>query len=1227
PPSALAVMPKEELPDLKTIVVAGEACPPELIPHWAKGRQFVNAYGPTESTVCATMAECSPKCSVPPIGRPISNTQIYILDRNLQPVPIGVSGEIYIGSVGLARGYLNREDLTNQRFIPNPFEKSKLYKTGDNGRYLGDGNIEFIGRIDHQVKVRGYRIETGEIEATLTQHPSVKQTVVVARKDNSEAQRLVAYVVPEVESSITSNPEVSNTQINSWQNLFNQQIDEQKSEVTDPLFNISGWSSSYDNQSLPERQMRIWAGDIVAQVLAHKPKKVCEIGCGTGLLLFQIAPHTQAYYGMDISSISLEYIQQQILQKPEKYGHVNLAQKRADEIGDIAGQSFDVVLLNSVIQYFPNVEYLLEAISEAIRIVKPGGIIILGDVRSLPLMKAFHSSVQLYQATPSLSRQQLLEKIDRQMEQERELLVSPELFVALKEKHPEITHVQMRLQRGTEHNELNKYRYSVLLHIEAQPGKVITPTVESGAALSVQQIETYLRDKGPESICFSGLVNSRVANDVELVELLSQTESKQNVQQLRQKLEEKLVNGIDPERLHQLSSELGYSLELCWSAKGSPELMDGVFVRSELAQEGIVLTPLTQKSVAGGNWVNYGNNPLSSQLRKELIPQLREYLESRLPEYMVPSGLMVLSQLPLTPNGKVDRKALPVLDVASSVSTEYVAPETETQNALAEIWKEVLGIEQVGIHDNFFELGGDSIISIQMVARAQKAGIQLTTKQLLQNQTIAEQAAVAGAMANVQHQQGIVTGEIPLTPIQHWFFEQNLQQMHHFNQSLLLSVSPDIKPDLLFQVVEKILEHHDALRLRYQKTSNSWQQINSGKLESISFQVVDLSKFSETEQLTLLEQTATAQQASLNLSDGPIMRVVLFNLGSQVEGRLLIIIHHLAVDGVSWRILLEDLFEAYEQLSKGETIKLPEKTTAFQDWAMRLVEYGQSQKLQAELDYWLNQPWSGIVSLPIDYPEGKANNTVGNAVNVTQTLSQEETTALLQEVPSAYNTQINDVLLTALVVSLGEWMGTETVLIDLEGHGREELFADVDLSRTVGWFTSMFPVQLQLSSKEVGEVLKSIKEQLRKIPERGIGYGILRYLNQDEQIRTQLAALPAAEVSFNYLGQFKSSQSQQVSWQGAWESAGANQSPQINRAHLLEINALIVEGQLQIIWTYNSCIYKDTTINNLAENYRETVNKIIVHCQSIEVGAYTPSDFPVVNLSQEKLDQLTAKFN
>ncbi|NEO49170.1 MAG: amino acid adenylation domain-containing protein, partial [Moorea sp. SIO4A3] len=565
--------------------------------------KLINGYGPTENTTftCCfpVKADSNLEKSVP-IGKPISNTQIYILDSQLQPVPIGVAGEIHIGGDGLAVGYHNRPELTTEKFISNPFEDSKvtkkLYKTGDLARYLPDGNIEFIGRIDHQVKIRGYRIETGEIEAVLNSYPEVKETVVLAREDNQGDKRLVAYIVPETQTTTSSNPELSETQVDSWQDIFNQQIYDQLSEVTDPLFNTRGWISNYDNQPIPVEQMRIWAEDIVSQVLALKPESVWEIGCGTGMLLFQIALHTEKYYGTDISNVSLEYIKKQIEQQPEKYGHVSLAQKRAEDMADIAENSFDVVLLSSIVQYFPSVEYLLQVIENSIRVVKPGGMIFLGDIRSWPLMKAFHSSVQLYQETPSLSRKQLLEKIDRKMEQETELLVSPELFVALNEKHPEITHVQIRLQRGTEHNELNKYRYSVLLHIEAQPDSAITPTVESGADMSYEDIKAYLQQKQPESICFSGLVNQRVAKDVDLVELLSEPESKQNVQQLRQKLESKETKSIDPERLYELSASLGYSLELCWSAQGSPELMDGVFVRSELAQEGIVLTPLTQKS-------------------------------------------------------------------------------------------------------------------------------------------------------------------------------------------------------------------------------------------------------------------------------------------------------------------------------------------------------------------------------------------------------------------------------------------------------------------------------------------------------------------------------------------------------------------------------------------------------------------------------------------------------
>ncbi|NET61734.1 MAG: AMP-binding protein, partial [Symploca sp. SIO2E6] len=714
----------------------------------------------------------------PPIGKPISNTQVYILDSNLQLVPIGVAGELHISGDGLAIGYHNHPELTAAKFIPNPFkrrqkaegrrqkvflsneenfppqlpmlaqeaidsdEQSKLYKTGDLARYLPDGNIEFLGRIDHQVKIRGYRIETGEIEITLNQHPTVKETVVVAREDNPANKRLVAYIVPETEAT-SSNSELSDIQVSSWQQIYNQQIYSELSEVQDPFFNIRGWLSNYDNQPIPEAQMRLWAKDIVSQVLAHQPQRVWEIGCGTGMLLFQIAPQVQAYYGTDISRASVEYVQQLLLQQPEKYAHVSLEQKRAEDRTQIAENSFDVVILNSIIQHFPSIEYLSQVIENSILAVKPGGMIFLGDIRSLPLMKAFHTTVQLHKATPTLSVQQLRQNIDREILEETELLLSPELFVALKEQYPEISQVQIRLQRGSELNELNKYRYTVLLHIQAKPKTIISPPVEQGAGMSYEDISTYLQQKQPESICLSGLANSRVGNDLLAVELLSQPEPQLNVQQLRQKIQEQPVPGIDPEKLYQLSTSMGYSLELCWSAQGGVGSMDAVFVRRELAAEGMVLTPLTQKSVVERNWHRYVTNPLVSQVAKQLIPQWREYLEEQLPEYMMPSGYVVLSQLPLTANGKIDRKALPAPDRASSLSTEFVAPQTKTQKALAEIWAQVLGIEQVGLNDNFFELGGQSLIATQVMSRIRQTfGIDLPLSILFENSTIAKLAAI-----------------------------------------------------------------------------------------------------------------------------------------------------------------------------------------------------------------------------------------------------------------------------------------------------------------------------------------------------------------------------------------------------------------------------------------------------------------------------------------------------
>jgi amino acid adenylation domain-containing protein/non-ribosomal peptide synthase protein (TIGR01720 family) len=803
-PSALAALPQEELPALQMVLVGGEACSPELIERWSKGRLFINAYGPTETTVNASMVECGNNGQKFPTVRPAANKQLYILDQNLQLVPIGVPGELHISGVGLARGYLNRPDKTAEVFITNPFSnepKSRLYKTGDLACYLSDGNIKLLGRLDHQVKIRGFRIELGEIEALLSQHPEVRDCVVIAREDNPGEKRLVAYIVPTTES---------------------------------------------------------------------------------------------------------------------------------------------------------------------------------------------------------------------------------------------------------------------------------VPTTSD----------------------------------------------------------------------------------------------------------------------------------------------LRHFLEEQLPEYMIPALFVFLEALPLNPSGKVDRQALPAPGTTRpELEDVFVAPRTPTEKALADIWAELLNLEQIGIHDNFFDLGGDSILSTQFIARANQVNLEFTTKQLFEHQTIAELAAVVGTVLVVQAEQGVVTGSVPLTPIQHWFFEHNWSEPHHFNQSILLEGPPNLKPKLLQQVIQQLLLHHDALRLQFVPSASGWQQIHASPEEIVSLCLRDLSEFSASEQKLAIEATAAELQTSFNLQAGPLMRVVYFDLGANKSSRLLLVIHHLVIDAVSWRILLEDFQTMYKQLSQGEAINLLPKTTSFQQWANLLNEWALSEEKKEEMDYWLAALPKQVSFVPVDFPDG--DNTVASERSISFSLSETETQALLQEVPKAYQTQINDVLLTALVQAFEQWTGNKSLLVNLEGHGREEIFDNVNLSRTVGWFTTVFPVFVNLGdASETGDALKLVKEQLRSIPNRGISYGVLRYLTAERAKPLQLQAQPQAEISFNYLGQFDQVFSESSLFTLAKESSGAVNSPRGSRFHLLEINSMVMDGQLQVNWNYSEGIHHRATVESLAQGFMERLRSLITHCQFMRKN-YTAASLAESNVSQQ----------
>jgi amino acid adenylation domain-containing protein/non-ribosomal peptide synthase protein (TIGR01720 family) len=576
--------------------------------------------------------------------------------------------------------------------------------------------------------------------------------------------------------------------------------------------------------------------------------------------------------------------------------------------------------------------------------------------------------------------------------------------------------------------------------------------------------------------------------------------------------------------------------------------------------------------------------------------ELRAYLAASLPDYMVPAAVVPMDRLPLNPNGKLDRAALPEPDWAAATAAGHVAPRTEVERTLAAIWADVLGLPRVGVTDNFFSLGGDSILSIQLVARARQAGLAVASRDVFAHQTIAALAPHVSAAGGPAAEQGPVVGAAPLTPIQRWFFATRPGLTGRFDQALSLELSADVDGDALRAALAAVTEHHDALRMRYADGA----QHNAPAGEAVALAWHDLSGMDGTAQATALRRHFDAM-STVDLGAGPLLRAAVFDLGGRRVLRLAC--HHLVVDGVSWRILLEDLAAAYAGAA------LPAKTTSFRDWAVLLTGRAADGGFEQEVAYWQAAVGGARTALPTD---GAGPNTVAAARSVTVALDADRTRALLADVPPVYRTQVNDVLLTALGRVLHDWTGSDRTLVDLEGHGREEIFAGVDLSRTVGWFTAMYPVALG-TAPEWGAALKATKEQLRAIPDRGLGYGALRWLT---------GSVPPvdAQISVNYLGQFEPPAA--APYAGPAGELELCADPAGERTHLLELVGRIEAGRLVLTWFYAEPIHAHATVRRLADELLGALAGIVDHCAGPAAGGRTPSDFPLAGLDQAALDAL-----
>jgi amino acid adenylation domain-containing protein/non-ribosomal peptide synthase protein (TIGR01720 family) len=1223
-PTALAAMPYEPLAALATISVAGEPCPGTLVKRWSAGRRFCNLYGPTETTIWATYAECANSSEKPSIGRPIQNTRIYIMDSQCHPVPIGVPGEIWIGGVGLARGYLNRLELTAERFqtitIGDTVERA--YRTGDRGRFLADGSIDFLGRLDHQVKFHGFRIELAEIEATLREHPSLRDAVAAMREDHPGDCRLVAYVTTAHDLTTADEPAaraLAQEQVSHWHSIY-EGLYAKAGDDADPAFNITGWNNSYTSAPIPPAEMREWLDETVARIRTLAPKRILEIGCGAGLLVFPLAPLTEMYTAADFSAAATAYVQQNLPHDLRMDDRVRLLTRNADDFSAIRPGEHDVVILNSVVQYFPSADYLRRVVTSAVRAVAPRGAVFIGDLRSLALLETFALSVELAQAEDDVTVAELRDRVARRLLIEHELIVAPEFFYALRQELPEIQSIEVLVKHGHFHNELSTYRYDVILHIGNVTSAVspLVPRSWSAEVLTVEALRAELGRNEGTDLYVTGVPNARIQRDVRARMLLTGLDEKDLVGNLRSRLADQR-DGIYPDKLAELGESLGFDVEL-YLADG-PDTFDIVFrQRSDLTTGRRQLVLPGKRNLRTAS--HFTNNPLRGVFLRTMVPRIRSFLETRLPGPLLPSHYVLLEQLPRTVSGKVDRARLPRPDRARpDLGVEYVAPTVDIERRLARIWCEVLGIDKVGVFDNFFELGGDSILGIQIVAKARSMGLLLSPRHVLEQQTISALAGVCKEERPISAEQGIVTGPVPLTPIQRWFFELNLADPHHFNQAVMIRLAQPIALDELRESVRHVLRHHDALRLRFHRHNDTWQQTCEPFEGSVPVSHFDLSEEPPGGRAASLASLVAHAQASLDLAEGPLFRVLLIHLGDREPDRLFLVAHHLNVDAVSWRIIMEDIRTAYEQLVRGQNVLLPSKTTSFQRWAELLGDYAQSHEAQSELSYWRGIASEAFDVFPVDHNSGP--NIMASVRTVTVTSKGETASALLTTLADRLKSNAEEILLSALVHAVADVTGKRNLLIDVERHGREDLFPEVDLSRTVGWFTSIVPTSFPISrDAKPKQILQSVKERLRGTPKRGFGFGVLCYLSWTADVSSIRQSLLEASVAFNYLGQLGG-----VGMGSAVElplDVGPTRGESNVRRHAIEVNGYLANRQFTFDFHYSENLHKRSTVEQLAEKFIRSLEAFADLGRSGE-RTYAASDFKHARLNKEDFTKLMAQ--
>ncbi|WMS87323.1 non-ribosomal peptide synthetase [Pleionea litopenaei] len=1168
-----------ECSSIKQVICSGEALPPETVNlfYCCGSAQLHNLYGPTEAAIDVTSWYADPALSISkvPIGKPIQNIEIYILDEQLNIVPIGVPGELHIAGAGLARGYVNRPDLTSEKFFECNIngELKRVYKTGDLSRYLGNGDIEYLGRMDDQVKLHGFRVELGEVESRLLELDDISDAAAsVVIKENG-FQQLVAHVCPSTDFLQQATKKLFSDTISQWESVFDEEY-LSSSDSYDVLSNYSGWNNSYSGEEIPKREMREWVDETVKRILQLSPKRVLEIGCGTGLLLFRYANQCEYVKAIDISPEALSRIQPQL----DIFGwnHVSLSQGDGLSIKNI-NEKFDLVIINSVAQYFPSFYYLEEVIRLCLDRTESGAKIFFGDIRNLDLLHTHLTAIELSKLNQAITVSELKNRINALRQKEKELLLSPSYFDSLGRTFPRITNVDLKVKRGMGSNEMLRYRYDAVLFLDHTHS--IHQVAEWFEYQGIEQLKE-LFDSNLESFGVHGLPNLRLSKELEISLGLGYWPETKLIKPLGD------LSAFDKESTDFISELFliieqaesnGFYCDLTWSQSAVGQL-DFICSRN---------LPVSIRAIDKYSQNYHYNHPQLFEVGLQLAQKIKPLMLNSVPNYMVPNIFITHEQLPVTSNGKIDKRSLKVFEQQEHFTSDFVPAINELQQQVCDIWQECLGISRVGITDNFFAIGGHSLLATKVIGLCNKQlNRNLSVRDLFQYSTVEELAEYLqnlDSVTSTEIKPVDRSNSLALSFAQNrlWFIDHLNGTSTQFNIFTSLKLRGELNHEALQQALTGLLSRHEVLRTVYVALDGEQVMQVVGPVVEVPVDVESLADLPEQEQADAVLLAGQEEAIKpFDLSQDLMLRVKLLALDAQTHV-VLLTVHHIAADGWSLGVLVKEFVALYDSYVRGEAPTLPALTIQYADYAHWQQAWLKGPTRSALEAYWVEQ-LSGIPqvhSLPLEQGRPAQQRHHGAVLHQTlpATLSQG-----LNELAQASEATLFMVMETAFAALLSRLSGEDDIVVGTAVAGREPL----EVAPLIGFFVNSVVLRSDLSgASSFDDLLARNKLMIMDAYEhQGLPFELLVEALQPER---SLSHDPVFQIVFG----LNNTDSHSLSLPNL-EVTTVN-TPQQTAKVELELNVVEFAGELHVSWTFNTDLFSREQIAEYAQSYERLLRGIV----------------------------------